>query len=90
MKNTTASRHASLSKFHHQSFDPVNLTKAINLLSYGILLTKHHKANGKPTKRIYYIFEDDSEYLQYIHEWTSYVDCRIPLLDIHVCNPSHR
>lgn len=38
------------------------LNQAINLISYGLFVYKYNR-NGKKIQRVYYIFEDDNEYL---------------------------
>lgn len=62
----TKGRTSSASKFDKKEFDTSCLTDAVNLLSYGCKVQKYNKSNGKPIQRMYYICEDDIDYLQYI------------------------
>ena len=75
-------KRASASQYDKREFDKDHLEAAINLLSYGCEVLKYNKSDKKPIRRIYYIYEDDLDYLQYLHPNKPYEECRICLLDI--------
>lgn len=75
-------RKSSASKFDRKDFDQRTLSAAVNLIVYGCQVQKYNKSNKKPISRIYYLYEEDMEYLQYINPSLAFEQCRIPLLDI--------
>ena len=56
-------RKSSASKFDRKEFDHRTLSAAVNLIVYGCHVLKYNKSNRKPITRIYYLFEEDMEYL---------------------------
>lgn len=75
-------KRSGASLFDKKEFESHTLNEAINLLTYGCRVIKYHKTSGKFMKRIYYISEDDNDYLQYIPSSQPYNQSRIGLLDI--------
>ncbi|CAK61023.1 unnamed protein product (macronuclear) [Paramecium tetraurelia] len=75
-------RKSSASKFDRKEFDQRTLSAAVNLIVYGCHVQKYNKSNRKPISRLYYLYEEDMDYLQYLHAGRPFTQCRIPLLDI--------
>ncbi|CAD8205549.1 unnamed protein product [Paramecium pentaurelia] len=75
-------RKSSASKFDRKEFDQRTLSAAVNLIVYGCHVQKYNKSNRKPISRLYYLYEEDMDYLQYLHSGRPFAQCRIPLLDI--------
>ena len=73
-----------------KSFPPETLDKAINLLSYGLRISKHFKSAKFFHHCFFYLLEDDPDYLQWLSHLKPYNRTRIDLKTIkHITdNPS--
>ena len=65
-----------------KKFTKINLEKALNLLIYGSLISKQYKSHKLFHKCLFYILEDDTDYLQYISQLKPYHKTRIDLKTI--------
>lgn len=63
MLPTLKGRKSSASKFDRKDFDQKTLSNAVNLIVYGCQVLKYNKQSKKPVSRIYYLWEEDMEYL---------------------------
>jgi len=65
-----------------KSFSTENLDRSLNLLIYGLIISKHYKSAKFFHRCVFYILEDDSDYLQWLSNLKPYNKTRIDLKSI--------
>lgn len=69
-------------RFPLPKFPPDALPNAINMLIYGSTVSKYSKTGNFRHSCVFYILEDDSDYLQWLSSKKEYIKTRINLKNI--------